>query len=127
MQPFCHAGYMPEAGKPRSAARGRLLAAGGALAAGLVLGFATTAGAGDDVAAPSAQCQITDPRLPELSGLALVGDPGLAVNDGGGPPAGYLLAPAGPGVHAPTPAGGPPRPQDKAGAPPPPRPGAPPP
>src|SRR3954451_4099899 len=94
MQSFCHAGYMPEAGKPRSAARARLLAASGALAAGLVLGSATTAGAGDDVAAPSAQCQITDPRLPELSGLAVVGDRVLAMNDGGDQLAVYLLDPA---------------------------------
>jgi hypothetical protein len=94
MQPFCHAGYMPEAGKPRSAARGRLLAAGLVLVAGLVLGSATTAGAGDDVAAPTAQCQITDPRLPELSGLAVVGDRVLAMNDGGDQLAVYLLDPA---------------------------------
>src|SRR4051794_3985497 len=94
MQSFCHAGCMPEAGKPRSAARARLLAASGALAAGLVLGSATTAGAGDDVAAPSAQCQITDPRLPELSGLAVVGDRVLAMNDGGDQLAVYLLDPA---------------------------------
>src|SRR4051794_41628736 len=120
MQSFCHAGCMPEAGKPRSAARARLLAASGALAAGLVLGSATTAGAGDDVAAPSAQCQITDPRLPELSGLAPVGGPVLAMNDGGDPPARYPLAPACPAVGVPTAAGGPPPPPNKAGAPPPP-------
>src|SRR5918994_1426842 len=40
MQSFCHALYVPEAGRPRSGVRGRLLAAGGVLGAGLVLGSA---------------------------------------------------------------------------------------
>jgi hypothetical protein len=74
--------------------RGRLLAAGGALGAGLVLGPAAPALAEDAVAAPSVQCQITDPRLGELSGLVAVGDRVLAMNDGGDQLAVYLLDPA---------------------------------
>jgi hypothetical protein len=73
--------------------RGRLLAAGGVLGAGLVLGSALPASA-EDVAAPAVQCQITDPRLTELSGLVAVGDRVLAMNDGGDQLAVYLLDPA---------------------------------
>ncbi len=79
-----------QAGSPRSGVRGRLLAAGGALGAALVLAPAlpATADEADAVAAqPTAgattRCQITDPRLAELSGLVDVGDHVLAVNDGG--------------------------------------------
>ena len=69
-QSFCHAGYVPEqAGRPRSGSRGRLLASGGALGAALVLGCPLPASA--EAAGPAVQCQITDPRLPELSGLVV--------------------------------------------------------
>jgi hypothetical protein len=43
------------------------------------------------VATPATQCQITDPRLPELSGLVVVDDHMLAINDGGEQLAVYLL------------------------------------
>ena len=39
----------------------------------------------------TAQCQITDPRLAELSGLVAVGDQLLAINDGGEQLAVHLL------------------------------------
>jgi hypothetical protein len=91
MQSFCHAGFVPEAGRPRSGVRGRLLAAGGALGAGLVLGSGVPAFAEEAVTAPAVQCQITDPRLAELSGLVAVGDRLLAMNDGGDELAVYLL------------------------------------
>jgi hypothetical protein len=41
--------------------------------------------------APSVQCQITDARLSELSGLVAVGDRMLAINDGGDQLTVYLL------------------------------------
>ncbi|MGZ4508323.1 MAG: hypothetical protein ACXVX0_13840 [Blastococcus sp.] len=92
---------MPEqAGSPRSGVRGRLLAAGGALGAALVLGSALPATAeGAPAPAPTAppvagvttRCQITDPRLPELSGLVVVGNRMLAMNDGGDHVTVYLL------------------------------------
>src|SRR4029450_12653932 len=95
---FCHAGYVPEqAGSPRSGMRGRLLTAGVPLGAAIVLGFGTPAGAEEAAVvaaaatAPSTRCQITDPRLAELSGLAVVGDQVLAVNDGGDQAAVHLL------------------------------------
>ena len=91
MQSFCHAGCVPEAGRPRSAVRRLLLAAGGVLGAGVVLGPPVPALAEDTVAAPAVQCQITDPRLAELSGLVAVGDRVLAMNDGGEQLAVYLL------------------------------------
>jgi hypothetical protein len=89
MQSFCHAGFVPEAGRPRSGVRGRLLAAGGVLGAGLVLGAAVPAAA--EVAGPAPLCQISDPRLAELSGLVIVADGTLAMNDGGEELAVYLL------------------------------------
>ena len=42
-------------------------------------------------AAPTTRCQISDPRLAELSGLVAVGDQVLAVNDGGDQVAVHLL------------------------------------
>ena len=82
--------------------RARLAAGGAILGAGLLLGVADPAAAVEPPAsagnatAPSAaasaeaaagqprtQCQVTDPRLPEVSGLVVVGDRMLAVNDGG--------------------------------------------
>ena len=74
---------MPEqAGRPRSGSRGRLLASGGVLGAALVLGFPLPAAA-ETGRRLQAQCQITDPRLAELSGLVAVGDQLVAINDGG--------------------------------------------
>ncbi|NEK57178.1 hypothetical protein GCU56_04730 [Geodermatophilus sabuli] len=70
------------------------MAAGVALAATLVLGPALPAAAEQaaaDPAAPSTRCQLTDPRLPELSGLVAVGDQMLAINDGGDRIDVYLL------------------------------------
>ncbi|MGY1591846.1 hypothetical protein ACI79D_07710 [Geodermatophilus sp. SYSU D00708] len=37
----------------------------------------------EEAAGPRTQCQVTDPRLPELSGLAVVGNRMLAIDDGG--------------------------------------------
>jgi hypothetical protein len=92
MQPFCHAGYVPQtAGRPLSGVRGRLTATGGVLGAALVLGCPLPAAAEEAAAGPTTQCQITDPRLPEVSGLVAVGDRMLAMNDGGDELAVYLL------------------------------------
>ena len=76
---------MPEqAGRPRSGVGGRRLAAGTGLALTLVLGAALPASAqAADPAAPQTRCQLTDPRLPEVSGLVEVGDRMLVHNDGG--------------------------------------------
>ena len=52
------------------------------LAGTVVLGSAVPAAA-QTVAGPETRCQITDPRLPEVSGLVVVGDRMLAMNDGG--------------------------------------------
>lgn len=71
------------------------MATGGLLGAALVLASgvpasaeeaATTAGS-----APTTRCQITDPRLAELSGLVAVPDRLLALNDGGDQVAVYVL------------------------------------
>jgi hypothetical protein len=70
-----------QAGRPRSGSRGRLLASGATLGAALVLGFPLSAAA--EQAGVTAQCQITDPRLAELSGLVAVGDQLVAIHDGG--------------------------------------------
>ena len=96
MQRFCHAGCVPvQAGRPRSGVRGRLLATGGILGAALVLASGMPASAEDATvtaaAAPATQCQITDPRLPELSGLVAVRDRLLAINDGGDQVAIHIL------------------------------------
>jgi hypothetical protein len=92
MQRFCHASSVPEqAGRPRSGVRGRLLAAGGALGAALVLGCALPAAAEETGAAARVQCQIADPRLTEISGLVVVGDQMLVINDGGDQLTVYLL------------------------------------
>ena len=76
---------MPEqAGRPRSGAGGRRLAAGTGLALTLLLGAALPASArAADPTGPVVRCQLTDPRLPEVSGLVEVGDRMLAHNDGG--------------------------------------------
>ncbi|MGY1619634.1 hypothetical protein ACI797_23080 [Geodermatophilus sp. SYSU D00691] len=68
----------------------RLLRAG-AFAGALVLGAAVPAAAAPaetpqaatDTAAPQTLCQVTDPRLAELSGLVVVGDRMVALDDGG--------------------------------------------
>jgi hypothetical protein len=84
--------YVPEqADGPRSGLRGRLLAAGGALGATAVLGFPVPASAEEAAAAPTVHCQVTDARLAELSGLVVVGDRMLALNDGGAQVAVHLL------------------------------------
>ena len=81
---------MPEqAGRPRSGSRGRLLAFGGVLGAALVLGFPLPAAA--ETTAPAVQCQVSDPRLPELSGLVAVDDQLVAINDGGDQLSVFLL------------------------------------
>ncbi len=87
-----------QAGSPRSRVRGLLTAAGGALGAAVVLGSPLLAAAEvpGATAAPSAsaavtRCQVTDPRLVELSGLADVGDRTLAISDGGDQVAVYAL------------------------------------
>jgi hypothetical protein len=91
MQRFCHAGYVPEkAGRPRSGPRGRLLAAGGALAT-LVLGSSLPASAEQAGATVTTQCEISDPRLPEVSGLVVVADQMVAINDGGEQVTAYLM------------------------------------
>jgi hypothetical protein len=77
-----------------------LLTAGGALGAALVLASALPAAAAGTPPpavpagpAPGAttRCQVTDPRLSEISGLVVVGDRMLAMNDGGEQVAVYLL------------------------------------
>ncbi|GAB4081594.1 hypothetical protein GCM10028783_25430 [Modestobacter muralis] len=61
--------------------------AGAALSAPLVvlavLLSASPATAADAYGAPATRCEITDERLPELSGLVGIGDGVLAMNDGG--------------------------------------------
>lgn len=96
MQPFCHAGFVPEqAGRPPSGVRGRLLVTGGLLGTALVLASGMPAAAEDATAqaaaGPQVLCQITDPRLAELSGLAAVPGRLLASNDGGDQIALYVL------------------------------------
>jgi hypothetical protein len=100
MRAFCHAGVVPEppGGLP---SRARALAAGAVLGAAL-LGAPGPAAADsgepaqavtDAVTRPHAQCQVTDPRLSELSGLVVLDDRMLAVNDGGDRLAVYVLDP----------------------------------
>ena len=98
MRRFCHAGYVPEqAGRAPSAQRGLAATVAGSLAVavGLLLALASPAAAGDaagpPAAAPHAQCQVTDPRLPEISGLAVSGARVLVMNDGGDHVAVYVL------------------------------------
>jgi hypothetical protein len=74
-----------------------MLTAGASLGAALVLGSVAPALA-EEAAAPvpaeapaTTRCQISDPRLAELSGLVAVGDQVLAVNDGGDQVAVHLL------------------------------------
>jgi hypothetical protein len=89
---FCHAGYVCSADGPPSSPRARRLAAGGLIGAALVLGSATPALAETDAAPqPAPLCRITDPRLPELSGLVVAGDRMVAMNDGGSELTVYVL------------------------------------
>ena len=67
------------------------MAAGGVLGAALVLGWALPATAEEADAVPTVRCQITDPALAELSGLVVVGEQMLALNDGGEQLAVHLL------------------------------------
>ncbi len=80
MQSYCHAGRVREqAGLPPRSAR-RTAAAG----LGLVLALVPAVpAAAEEPTAPSLRCQVTDPRLAELSGLVDVGDRMLAIPDGG--------------------------------------------
>jgi hypothetical protein len=84
-----------QAGRPRSGVRGRLLATGGLLGAALVLASGVPASAEEGTApapaGPTVRCQITDPRIPELSGLVVRGDRMVAINDGGEQVAVYVL------------------------------------
>ncbi|RFU18991.1 hypothetical protein D0Z06_23890 [Geodermatophilus marinus] len=57
----------------------------------LVLPVPVAAAAPAGPAAPSVRCQVTDPRLPELSGLVAVGEEYLAINDGGDQVAVHVL------------------------------------
>ncbi|MFW3172334.1 hypothetical protein [Geodermatophilus sp. CPCC 206100] len=70
------------AGRRRSGVQGRRPAAAIALAGLVVLGSGVPASA-QTAAGPVTRCQIADPRLPEVSGLVVVGDRMLAMNDGG--------------------------------------------
>ena len=76
-------------GRPPSRVAGRRRTAGTGLALTLVLGAALPASARPADAAPAdgpppgTRCQITDPRLPEVSGLVELGDRMLVHNDGG--------------------------------------------
>ncbi|MCZ2821147.1 hypothetical protein O2V63_12460 [Modestobacter sp. VKM Ac-2977] len=82
---------MPESADPRrSRAPRRRTTAGAVLCApvGLLVALlpAGSAAADDGTAPygePTTRCEITDPRLPELSGLASAGESMLAMNDGG--------------------------------------------
>ncbi|MGY1841028.1 MULTISPECIES: hypothetical protein [unclassified Modestobacter] len=77
---------MPEwAGRTRSRAGRRCLADGALLAVpvAVLLAFLPASAALAEGAAPSTRCTITDPRLPEISGLASAGETLLAMNDGG--------------------------------------------
>jgi hypothetical protein len=83
-----------QAGDPPSRVWARLLCAGATGA--LVFGAAAPAAAAPVQAAaetgqPSTICQVTDPRLPELSGLVVVGDQMVAINDGGDQITVYVL------------------------------------
>jgi hypothetical protein len=74
-----------------------MLTAGASLGAALVLGSVAPALAEEAAAPvpaeapPTTRCQISDPRLAELSGMVAVEDQVLAVNDGGDQVAVYLL------------------------------------
>src|SRR4051794_27159921 len=101
MQPCCHAGSVPEPADPLpDRAVRRLRSVGVALALPPLLLTSplllSAAAASADTAAPAygdpvTRCEITDPRLPELSGLASAGESMLAMNDGGDQAQVYVL------------------------------------
>ncbi|RBY88186.1 hypothetical protein DQ244_16735 [Blastococcus sp. TBT05-19] len=75
-----------QADRPRSRAWGRRLLVATALAGGLASASAPPAAAEEGTPAapaPTVRCSVTDERLAELSGLVVVGDQMLALNDGG--------------------------------------------
>ncbi|WP_448627474.1 hypothetical protein [Geodermatophilus sp. URMC 64] len=78
--------------------RARPLPAAVALATAFVVAGAVPAAAEEaaaaDATAPHPLCQVTDPRLGELSGLVVLGDRMVAINDGGVELAVYVLDPA---------------------------------
>lgn len=80
---------MPEvSGSPSSGPRGRRTAPGRRLGAALVLGCSLPLGgvlpaSAEQAATGSVRCQVTDPRLAELSGLVDLGTRMLASGDGG--------------------------------------------
>ncbi|MGY1738162.1 hypothetical protein [Geodermatophilus sp. SYSU D00684] len=79
---------MPEpAAPPRSAAR----RAPAVLLTTVLLALPAGPAAAEEPAAPSVRCQVTDPRLAELSGLVDVGDRVLAMVDGGDQVTVYVL------------------------------------
>jgi hypothetical protein len=86
----------PDARGPSSGPRGPRRTRAAALA-GLALTLAapslaaSSPAAAEEVTAPSVRCQVTDPRLAELSGLVDVGDRVLAMGDGGDQVAVYVL------------------------------------
>jgi hypothetical protein len=100
MHSCCHAGLVYEQAVrwrdrvtvPRARARA---AVGVAALTGLSLPLVAPAASAEEAPAPTVQCEITDPGLPELSGL-VVGADGtmLAINDGGDDIAVYALDPA---------------------------------
>ncbi|HEY7812297.1 MAG TPA: hypothetical protein VIC62_03620, partial [Nakamurella sp.] len=96
---------MPPPADCRDPLRGRVLGLAGVLGAALVLAVGAPAWAAGPTAAgathaampstrtPTAvqRCQVTDPRLAELSGLVVIGQRMLAMSDGGDRVAVYLL------------------------------------
>ncbi|MGY1858132.1 hypothetical protein [Modestobacter sp. SYSU DS0290] len=85
---------MPErAARPRSRAVRHRLADPALLAvpAAVVLALLPASAALAEETAPSTRCTITDPRLPEISGLASAGETLLAMNDGGDRAEVYVL------------------------------------
>ena len=80
---FCHAGYVPPpAALSPSRAVLRRLPLAAVLASGLLIGSAVPLAVAEEPTA-TVRCSITDPRLAELSGLVVVGEQLLALNDGG--------------------------------------------
>jgi hypothetical protein len=82
MQSHCHAGCVNlPAARLRSRAWGRRFLLATVLA--ICFTVAPVAAAEEPAVAPTVRCTITDERLAELSGLVVVGDQMLALNDGG--------------------------------------------
>src|SRR3712207_7282057 len=88
MRPCCHAGWMStQVRVPSSRAWGRRLVVTAAAAGSLAVALPAAA----EEAAPTVRCTVTDERLAELSGLVVVGEQTLALNDGGDQVAVYGL------------------------------------